>query len=90
MVSSWNITHRKEKLLLMRANRRRQRKPDPLAHPDAIRSVFESLRGLLPGIIPLSEKQLIKMLNAVRNVERRPASDTLRGRPSRWKRTDLI
>lgn len=30
------------------------------------------------------------MLNAVRNVERHPASDTQRGRPSRWKRTDLI
>lgn len=74
----------------MRANRRRQRKPDPLAHPEAIRSVFESLRSLLPSIIPQSEKHLIKMLNAVRNVERHPASDTQRGRPSRWKRTDLV
>ncbi|MCA1567589.1 MAG: hypothetical protein LC803_18460 [Acidobacteria bacterium] len=74
----------------MRANRRRQRKPDPLAHPEAIRSVFESLRGLLPDLIPQSEKHLIKMLNAVRNVERRPVSDTRRGRPSRWKRTDLV
>ena len=74
----------------MRANRRRQRKPDPLAHPEAIRSVFGSLRSLLPDVIPQSEKHLIKMLNAVRNVERHPASDTQRGRPSRWKRTDLI
>jgi hypothetical protein len=74
----------------MRANRRRHRKPDPLAHPEAIRSVFESLRSLLPDFIPQSEKHLIKLLNAVRNVERRPASDTRRGRPSRWKRTDLI
>lgn len=74
----------------MRANRRRQRKPDPLAHPEAIRSIFDSLRSLLPGIIPQSEKHLIKMLNAVRNVERRPASDTQRGRPSRWKRSNLI
>jgi hypothetical protein len=74
----------------MRANRRRQRKPDPLAHPEAIRSVFMSLRGMLPDVIPQSEKYLIKMLNAVRNVERRPASDTQRGRPSRWKRTDLV
>lgn len=74
----------------MRANRRRQRKPDPLARPEAIRSVFESLRSLLPEVIPQSEKHLIKLLNAVRNVERRPASDTQRGRPSRWKRTDLI
>jgi hypothetical protein len=46
--------------------------------------------SLLPDVIPLSEKHLIKMLNAVRNVERRPASDTQRGRPSRWKRSDLI
>jgi hypothetical protein len=74
----------------MRANRRRQRKPDPLAHPETIRSVFGSLRSLLPDVIPQSEKHLIKMLNAVRNVERHPASDTKRGRPSRWKRTDLI
>ncbi|HEX8495362.1 MAG TPA: hypothetical protein VF658_21295 [Pyrinomonadaceae bacterium] len=74
----------------MRANRRRQRKSDPLAHPEAIRSIFDSLRNLLPDIIPHNEKHLIKMLNAVRNVERRPASDTQRGRPSRWKRSDLI
>jgi len=74
----------------MRANRRRQRKLDLLAHPEAIRFIFESLRNLLPDVIPNSEKHLIKMLNAVRNVERRPASDTHRGRPSRWKRNDLI
>jgi hypothetical protein len=74
----------------MRANRRRQRKPDPLAHPQAIRSMFEGLHNLLPDLIPQSERHLIKMLDAVRNVERRPASDTKRGRPSRWKRTDLI
>lgn len=63
---------------------------NPLAHPEAIRSVFESLRNLLPDVIPQSEKLLIKLLNAVRNVERHPSSDTQRGRPSRWKRTDLI
>jgi hypothetical protein len=74
----------------MRANRRRQRQLDQLAHPEAIRSIFDSLRHLLPGVIPQNEKQLVKMLNAVRNVERRPASDTKRGRPSRWKRSDLI
>lgn len=74
----------------MRANRRRQRKPDPLAHPEAIRSVFENLRSLFPSVIPQSEKHLIKLLNAVRNVERRPSSDTQRGRRSRWKRSDLI
>lgn len=74
----------------MRANRRRHRRPDPLARPEAIRLVFERLHGMLPGIIPQSEKHLIKMLNAVRHIERHPASDTKRGRPSRWKRNDLI
>lgn len=74
----------------MRANRRRPRKSDPLANPEAIRLILARLRELLPEVIPKSEKQLIKMLNAVRNVERRPASDTRRGRPSHWKRPDLI
>jgi hypothetical protein len=74
----------------MRSNRRRQRKPDPLAQPESIRLVISHLRELLPDVIPSSEKQIIKLLNAVRNIERRPASDTKRGRPSRWKRTDLI
>ena len=30
------------------------------------------------------------MLEAVRNIERRPASDTKRGRPSRWPRENLL
>jgi hypothetical protein len=30
------------------------------------------------------------LLNAVRNIERRPATDTKRGRPSRWGRKDLL
>ena len=74
----------------MRATRRRQRKHDPLARPDAVRAIFGKLRDLLPDVIPQSEKQLIRMLNAVRNVERHPASDTRRGRPSRWGRANLI
>jgi hypothetical protein len=44
----------------------------------------------MPGIIPNSERQLVRFLYAVRHVERRPATDTRRGRPSRWKREDLI
>lgn len=74
----------------MRVHRRRQRKPDPLAQPDAIRAVLQRLRSRLPDIVPASEKQLIRMLNAIRNIERRPVSDTKRGRPSRWKRKDLL
>ena len=42
------------------------------------------------GVIPNSEKQLVRFLYAVRHVERRPVTDTKRGRPSRWKREDLL
>jgi hypothetical protein len=44
----------------------------------------------MPGVIPNSERQLIRFLYAVRYVERRPATDTRRGRPPRWKREDLM
>ncbi len=74
----------------MRAIRRRTRTPDPLASPDAVRSVFGILRERLPQIIPRSEKQLVLLLFAVRHVERRPVTDTRRGRPSRWRREDLL
>lgn len=43
----------------------------------------------MPDIIPSSEKQLARFLFAVRHVERRPATDTKRGRPSRWPRERL-
>jgi hypothetical protein len=74
----------------MRTTRRRQRTPDPLARPESVRSVCEELRSHLPGVIPNSEKQLVRFLYAVRHVERRPATDTKRGRPSRWRREDLV
>ena len=73
----------------MRATRRRQRKIDPLASPEAVRSICDNLRARLPDLIPTSEKQLMRFLYAVRHVERRPATDTLRGRPSRWPREKL-
>jgi hypothetical protein len=41
-------------------------------------------------VIPKSERQLIKFFYAVRHVVRRPATDTKRGRPSRWRREDLL
>ena len=74
----------------MRATRRRARTPDPLASPDGVRSVLTLLRERLPEIIPHSEKQLVLLLFAVRHIERRPATDTRRGRPSRWRREDLF
>ena len=74
----------------MRATRRRRREPDPLASPEAVRSVCQALRERMPDLIPSSEKQLLRFLYAVRHVERRPATDTNRGRPSRWRRDDLV
>jgi len=74
----------------MRATRRRSRTPDPLADPSAVRVLCEKLRAHLPDLIPTSEKQLIRFLYAVRHVERRPASDTQRGRPGRWPREELM
>jgi hypothetical protein len=41
-------------------------------------------------VIPSSEKKLIRFLYAVRHVERRPATDTTRGRPSLWSRENLM
>jgi hypothetical protein len=41
-------------------------------------------------VIPSSEKHLVRFLYAVRHIERRPATDTKRGRPSRWPRECLV
>jgi hypothetical protein len=48
----------------MRANRRRQRRQDPLANPEAIGMILRCLRELLPDITPSNEKQVIKMLGS--------------------------
>lgn len=74
----------------MRATRRRARTLSPFSSLDSVRSVCIELRERCPEIIPRSDKQLYLMLEAVRNVERRPASDTKRGRPARWRREHLL
>ena len=74
----------------MKAARRRQREADTLASPDAVRAVCRLLRERMPDTIPASEKQLTRFLFAVRHVERRPATDTKRGRPSHWPREKLM
>jgi hypothetical protein len=74
----------------LRASYRRQRKTDPLASVEAVRSVFNQLRTALPEAIPRSEKDLIRMLRAVCHVHRYQATDTKRGRPSPWKREILL
>lgn len=74
----------------MRATRRRSRESDPLTTPEAVRSICQLLSERMPNTIPLSEKHLMRFLYAVRHVERRPATDTKRGRPSRWPREKLM
>jgi hypothetical protein len=74
----------------MRASRRRSRTLDSLANPSTIRAICEKLRERLPELIPTSEKQLMRFLYAVRHVERRPATNTQKGRPSRWPREELM
>jgi hypothetical protein len=74
----------------LRATYRRQRKADQLASPESVRAVIDQLRLALPDIIPHRDKDLVRMLRAVRHIHRYSASDTKRGRPSRWKREDLL
>ncbi len=74
----------------MRATRRRHRNVDSLASAEAVRRVCTQLRAHLSESIPNSEKELIRFLYAVRHVERRPATDTQRGRPSHWERANLL
>lgn len=74
----------------MRATRRRQRKTDPLASPQAVRSITEKLRSALPDLIPQKDKELVRLLRAARHAQRYPATDTKRGRPGKWKREELL
>jgi hypothetical protein len=74
----------------LRATRRRNRQSDPLVSPEAITSIFAQLRTALPEIIPKRDKDLIRMLRAARHIQRYPATDTKRGRPSQWNREDLL
>ena len=74
----------------MSATRRRHRHLDPLASPEAVRALCQQLHGRHPDFIPKAEKQLVLFLYAVRHIERRPATDTNRGRPSRFRREELV
>lgn len=74
----------------MPSNRRRVRKSDPLASAFAVRAILNQLREHFPDTIPSSDKRLLRMLNAIRHIERRSATDTKRGRPARWDREQLL
>ncbi|MGA9773117.1 MAG: hypothetical protein WBV94_29070 [Blastocatellia bacterium] len=73
-----------------RTTRRRQRQNDPLASVAAVRAILEALRSALPTIIPQRDKELVRLLRAVRHISRYPATDTRRGRPTHWKRESLL
>lgn len=70
----------------MRASRRRTRRTDPLASPEAVRDVLDKLRGQCSDVLPKSEPHLIKMLESVRHYERSSGVPGKRGRPRRWPR----
>lgn len=74
----------------MRATRRRQRKLDRLASKQAVQSLLDQLRAALPDIIPRDDRDLVRMLRAARHVGRYRAADNGRGRPSPWRREDLL
>jgi hypothetical protein len=74
----------------MRATRRRKRQSNPLTSPAAVTSIFSQLRAAMPEVIPRRDKDLIRMLRSARHIQRYSASDTKRGRPSHWRREDLL
>jgi hypothetical protein len=74
----------------MRLTRRRTRRPDPLASAAAVQGVLDLLAASLPDIIPRSQKNLVSMLQSIRNLNARPATDTKRGRPSNFPRENLL
>jgi len=70
--------------------KRRQRRADPLASVAAVEAVLDSLRSSLPEIIPQSQKNLTRLLQAVRGLYLRQPTDTKRGRPARFPREHLL
>jgi hypothetical protein len=44
----------------------------------------------MPELIPHKDKELMRLLRAARHAQRYPATDTKRGRPSKWKREELL
>lgn len=73
----------------LRKARRRARRPDPLASPEAVRRILAQLGRQCPGSLPRSERLAVKMLESVRHYEARPVVDETRGRPRRWQREQV-
>lgn len=73
----------------MTRRRRRERHRDPLASPQAVRGILNSLISRLPNDVPASERELVRMLRAASHCERKDWAQSLRGRPSRYDRPRL-
>jgi hypothetical protein len=74
----------------MRITRRRKRRSDPYASSEWVRAILKSLSLAFPLLSSCKERDLVKLARAIRHVERYSATDTRRGRPSRWPREDLV
>jgi hypothetical protein len=74
----------------VRSTRRRYRRADPLASASAVQGVLDQLAVSLPDTIPRSDRNLVGLLRSVRNLYARPATDTKRGRPSKFAREELL
>lgn len=73
----------------MPAMKRRPRKLDTLASPEAVRAICLQLRSRCSQLTFLSEQRLLRFLYAVQHTERYSASDTKRGRHAQWSREEL-
>src|ERR671921_341433 len=73
----------------MRTSRRRTRRKDPLASPEAVRRILDQLRRQCPKVLPNIEKLVVNLLESARHYEKSPSVDESRGRPRRWPREDV-
>lgn len=55
-----------------------------------MRGFYQSLRDQLLVLIPKSENDLRRLLEALRHLARRPSTDARRGRLARFRREDLL
>jgi hypothetical protein len=70
--------------------KRRSRILDPIASPDGVRRVLDTLRKISPVPIPAQDRKVVTLLNAVRHVGRYRATDKPGGRPGKFDRSALL
>jgi hypothetical protein len=74
----------------MKSTRRRSRQQDPLASSQAVRALLKIMSEHYPSEFPTVEQTQISLLNATRYALRNTAKTDRRGRPSLWKREELL